>query len=81
MFDKRAGGLSAHAFKAFTPFSDGPKRCPAAQLALKEMRAVLAMVLHEFELVGATGASSGKGGTRGVHLVPRARGDPPSSAT
>merc|ERR1711904_519728 len=69
LFDKRVGGLDAHSYEAFVPFSDGSKRCPAGRLALLEMRGVLAMVLHEFELVETEVASHRmKGSTHGLKL-------------
>ncbi len=43
--------LNAHNERAFMPFGAGPRYCPGSNLAMLEMKAVLAMVCKNFEVV------------------------------
>lgn len=43
--------LDAHNERAFMPFGAGPRYCPGSNLAMLEMKAVLAMVCKNFEVV------------------------------
>jgi cytochrome P450 len=46
----------AHTPKAFLPFGGGPRFCPGRQLAMVEMKMVMAMLCSQFEIVKVDGA-------------------------
>jgi cytochrome P450 len=49
--DATAASTGAHDVKSFVPFGAGPRFCPGAQLAMVEIKAVLSMLVSEFEAV------------------------------
>jgi cytochrome P450 len=55
--DRRAAG-GAHDVRAFLQFGAGPRVCPGRHLATLEMRLVLSMLLHQFEVELATDLAS-----------------------
>lgn len=52
----RASAQDGHNTKAFVPFGAGPRFCPGRNLALLEMKAVLAMLCRNFSISKPTGA-------------------------
>jgi cytochrome P450 len=51
-----AGTQAGHNTKAFVPFGAGPRFCPGRNLALLEIKAVLAMLCRNFSIVKPAGA-------------------------
>ena len=52
----RASAQEGHNTKAFVPFGAGPRFCPGRNLALLEMKAVLAMLCRNFSISKPAGA-------------------------
>ncbi len=53
--DRAPGDTRTHNQKAFLPFGGGPRFCPGRNLALLEIRVVLAMLLRNFDMELANG--------------------------